>query len=155
MNSAGARWHEITTLFFNFLLTYLFSNTFLYFYVNRKLKGGGCNSVLRAPVVNSSRCKAICCQSFFTTCLISYVYIRLILKIIRIQFNILLYSTSALLSNIWLPVLHINIFLSIIQLPLRFRFSFMVFNATFNNMSVILAEETGVPGENHQPAESH
>jgi hypothetical protein len=35
----------------------------------------------------------------------------------------------------------------------------MVFNATFNNISVIswlsvlLEEETGVPGENHQPVE--
>ena len=38
---------------------------------------------------------------------------------------------------------------------------FMVFNATFNNISVILwrsvllMEETGVPGENHQPVASH
>jgi hypothetical protein len=37
----------------------------------------------------------------------------------------------------------------------------MVFNATFNNISVIswrsiiLVEETGVPGENLQPAASH
>ena len=37
----------------------------------------------------------------------------------------------------------------------------MVFNATFNNISVIswrsvlLVEETGVPGENHPPAASH
>jgi hypothetical protein len=37
----------------------------------------------------------------------------------------------------------------------------MVFSATFNNISVIswqlvlLLEETGVPGENHQPAASH
>ena len=37
----------------------------------------------------------------------------------------------------------------------------MVFNATFNNMSVIswrsvvLVEETGVPGENYQPVASH
>ena len=37
---------------------------------------------------------------------------------------------------------------------------FMVFNATFNNISVILwwsvslVEETGVPGENHQSAAS-
>ena len=37
----------------------------------------------------------------------------------------------------------------------------MVFNATFNNISVIsrrpllLLEETGVPGENQRPAESH
>jgi len=37
----------------------------------------------------------------------------------------------------------------------------MVFNATFNSISVIswwpvlLVEETGVPGENHRPATSH
>jgi len=37
----------------------------------------------------------------------------------------------------------------------------MVFNTTFNNVSVILwrsvllVEETGVPGENHQPVTSH
>jgi hypothetical protein len=37
----------------------------------------------------------------------------------------------------------------------------MVFNATLNNISVIswrsflLAEETGVPGENHTPVASH
>jgi hypothetical protein len=37
----------------------------------------------------------------------------------------------------------------------------MVFNATFNNISVIswrsvlLMEETGVPGENHRPSASH
>ena len=38
---------------------------------------------------------------------------------------------------------------------------FMVFNATFNTIwvilwrSVLLVEETGVPRENHRPAESH
>ena len=37
----------------------------------------------------------------------------------------------------------------------------MVFNATFNNisviswMSVLLLEESGIPGENHRPAASH
>jgi len=37
----------------------------------------------------------------------------------------------------------------------------MVLNATFNNISVVLwwsvllVEETKVPGENHQPAASH
>jgi hypothetical protein len=37
----------------------------------------------------------------------------------------------------------------------------MTFNATFNNISVItwpsvlLVEETGVPGENHQTVENH
>jgi len=40
-------------------------------------------------------------------------------------------------------------------------FRFVVFNATFNNISVLswwsvlLVEETGVPGENHWPAASH
>jgi len=31
----------------------------------------------------------------------------------------------------------------------------MVFDATFNNISVILVEESAVPGENHRPAASH
>jgi hypothetical protein len=37
----------------------------------------------------------------------------------------------------------------------------MVLNTTFNNilviswLSVLLSEETGGPGENHRPAESH
>jgi len=40
-------------------------------------------------------------------------------------------------------------------------FGFMVFNATFNNISVIswwsvlLVEETGVSAENHRPVASH
>jgi len=43
---------------------------------------------------------------------------------------------------------------------LRFRFRFMVFNATFNNISVIswrsvLFVEEKVPGENHRPVVSH
>jgi hypothetical protein len=48
------------------------------------------------------------------------------------------------------------------MIPLGFLgFGFMVFNGTFNNISaiswrsVLLVEETGVPGENHQPIESH
>jgi hypothetical protein len=32
---------------------------------------------------------------------------------------------------------------------------FMVLSATFNNISVLLVEETEVPGENHRPAASH
>ena len=31
----------------------------------------------------------------------------------------------------------------------------MVFSATFNSISVLLVEETGVPGENHWPVASH
>ena len=34
-------------------------------------------------------------------------------------------------------------------------FWLMVFNASFNNISVLLMEETGVLGENHRPVESH
>ena len=40
-------------------------------------------------------------------------------------------------------------------------YGFMVFSATFNNISVIslrsvlLVEETGVPGENYRPVASH
>jgi len=52
------------------------------------------------------------------------------------------------------------------NLSLRFsslsvRVSAMVFNTTFNNISaiswrsVLLVEETGVPGENHRPVSSH
>ena len=42
-----------------------------------------------------------------------------------------------------------------------FRFRFMVFNATFNNISaiswrsVLLVEETWIPGENHRSVVSH
>jgi hypothetical protein len=32
---------------------------------------------------------------------------------------------------------------------------FMVFNAIFNNISVLLVEETGVPVENYRPVASH
>jgi hypothetical protein len=44
---------------------------------------------------------------------------------------------------------------------LDFMVGFMVFNATFNNISVIswgsvlLVEETRGPGENHRPVASH
>jgi hypothetical protein len=42
-----------------------------------------------------------------------------------------------------------------------FWFGFMVFSATFDNISaiswrsVLLVEETGVPRENYRPVESH
>ena len=54
--------------------------------------------------------------------------------------------------------------LNLLELVIRlhFRFGwFMVFNVTFNNISVIswrlvlLVEETGVPEENHRPGASH
>ena len=49
----------------------------------------------------------------------------------------------------------------LILLKYNLGLGFMVFNTTFNNISVIswrsvlLVEETGVPGENHRPVESH
>jgi hypothetical protein len=52
--------------------------------------------------------------------------------------------------------------MSVYNLPIELVVvGFMVFNATFNNISVtslrsvLLVEETGVPGENHRPAASH
>ena len=54
----------------------------------------------------------------------------------------------------------LSIHIGIISIKVFF-FWFMVFNATFNNISVIswrsvlLVEETGVPGENHRPVASH
>jgi hypothetical protein len=35
------------------------------------------------------------------------------------------------------------------------RVSVIVLNATFSNITVLLVEEMGVPGENHSPAASH
>ena len=35
------------------------------------------------------------------------------------------------------------------------RVSVLVFNTTFNNISIILVEETGIPRENHWSAASH
>jgi hypothetical protein len=48
-----------------------------------------------------------------------------------------------------------------ILFPMMIWFRLVVFNATFNNISVIswrsvlLVEETGVPGENHRTGASH
>ena len=48
-----------------------------------------------------------------------------------------------------------------LNLLCRYMVRGMVLNATFNNISVIswrsvlLVEETGVPGENHRPVPSH
>jgi hypothetical protein len=65
-------------------------------------------------------------------------------------------------------LLFINIFTVVINFVSDFRLivlnlidGFMVFNATFNNisaiswLSVLLVKEMGVPGENNRSAESH
>ena len=47
------------------------------------------------------------------------------------------------------------------NINISYGFRFMVFNAIFNNISVmsrqsvLLVEETRVPGENHQPVANH
>jgi len=52
-------------------------------------------------------------------------------------------------------------FVSNLNIELRINVRAMVFNATFNNISVIswrsvlLMEDTGVPGENHRPVVNH
>ena len=60
--------------------------------------------------------------------------------------------------------IHLFIYLSIHLLKpqnVLYGLWFIAFNATFNNISVIswrsvlLVEETGVPGENHRPVASH
>jgi hypothetical protein len=59
-------------------------------------------------------------------------------------------QTDTLVSLLYVQVWHLSL-----------RVSVMVFNATFNNISVIswrsvlLVEETGVPGENHRSGASH
>jgi hypothetical protein len=51
--------------------------------------------------------------------------------------------------------------ISINNFVLSYPVWFMVFNATFNNISaiswrsILMVEETGVPGENHRPVKSH
>jgi formate hydrogenlyase subunit 4 len=45
--------------------------------------------------------------------------------------------------------------LTLTALSNRVRVRVMVFKATFNNMSILMVEDTGVPRENHRPAASH
>jgi len=65
--------------------------------------------------------------------------------------------------NSMIPCIHVLLqpIFAVIYLPRGYRIRIIVFNATFNNISVIswksvlLVEEIGVPGENHRPAASH
>jgi hypothetical protein len=92
---------------------------------------------------NTSNCLSICIQDrwvFFTSdfqifCNLQFMYGKLTISLIVMKFKQMVHSTI--------------------------RFWFFVFNATFNNISVIsrrsvlLVEEIGVPGENHRPVASH
>jgi hypothetical protein len=62
--------------------------------------------------------------------------------------------------NMWF-LINLHVRTIFIFSPHKFQVWFMVFNATFNNISVILwrsvllMEETGGPGENHRPVANH
>ena len=79
--------------------------------------------------------------------------VRLLLAIF-----VLIGSTQGAVSNIYFILI---LLILIFESKYRFRFRFMVFDATFNHISVIswwsvlLVEETGVPGENHTAVTSH
>jgi hypothetical protein len=68
-------------------------------------------------------------------------------------------SSHFFLRNIWVICFPYEIFALLFSYRSIFRF--MVFNATFNNIaviswrSVLLVEETDVPGENHRPVASY
>jgi hypothetical protein len=89
-----------------------------------------------------------------------YTTIKLIRTVVTVLFDV----TSALyrnaLSTNTLPFIYIT-FYPICNEDYIYRFRFMVFNDTFNNISVIswrsvlLMDEIGEPGENHRPVASH
>ena len=71
------------------------------------------------------------------------------------------YILNPILQTISTDFFGIIPFILIDKTIYRYRLQVMVFNATFNNnyviswWSVLLVEETGVPGENQRPAASH
>ena len=89
-----------------------------------------------------------------------YTTITLIRTVVTVLFDV----TSALyrnaLSTNTLPFIYTTIYPTCNE-DYIYRFRFMVFNDTFNNISVIswrsvlLMEEIGEPGENHRPDASH
>ena len=65
-------------------------------------------------------------------------------------------------GNLILSIMYTTIKIITNQITVdTFRFRFMLFNATFNTISVIswksvvLMKETGAPGDNHRPVVSH
>jgi hypothetical protein len=98
----------------------------------------------------------VCAMSYLNTCmchvLSEHLYVSCLIWTLAISFAL----TSTLKITVrskheWLNVYCRNLI----------WFTFVVFNATFNNISVIswrsvlLVEGTGVPGENHWPVASH
>jgi hypothetical protein len=104
------------------------------------------NSVQRALVISTSRC--------------SYFIDKKHSSIIMLVFNTIRFKTDLCVyfgfwSTIWMDHQQ-NIYIW-----MCLGLGFLVFNATFNNISVIswrsvlLMEETGVPRENHRPVASN
>ena len=80
-----------------------------------------------------------------------------------INFNVVLYLNCTINEDLtdFIVLAHWNNSLQIMLHSALAWFSFIMPNATFNNISVIswqsvlLVEETGVTGENHQPVTCH
>ena len=70
-------------------------------------------------------------------------------------------SIKKLTSNTGMSVIFVLIILTVTISRSFYSLWFMVFHATFNSISaiswhsVLLVEETGVPGKNHQPVASY
>ena len=82
-------------------------------------------------------------------------------KGLRFRSYACIYWSTSTLWKYWKPcLLEGKYFLITIHICM-YHFWFMVFNTTFNNISVIwwqsvlLMEETGIPGDNNQPVASH
>ena len=80
------------------------------------------------------------------------MYVRIIMVIFVLQIVI-----TNIITEIWIycNIAKKKLYKKSLKIPIWGRVRVMVFNATFNNISVIswrsvlLVEETGVPGENH------
>ena len=109
-------------------------------------------------VFNNLRCEIEVIVGFVYICGVAY-HRRLSLNVIKVIFK----SISCITYDRHTSNLKMKFY---IQLNKQYKiawfwFGFMVFNATFNNISVIswrsvlLVEDIGVPGENHRPVTSN
>ena len=100
--------------------------------------------------------------SFFATWLTEILETKIFICSFQcpyIKYTLYFICINESLMTLWLVYIYRWLLRS--NLLLILFLGLMVFNATFNNISVIswqsvlLVEETGVSGENHQPATSH
>ena len=140
----------------NFFIDYIF-------YCNVNKKSPGRSDCMNFLSINSQTTTATIQKIIVKTINIWTQVFNRISKYISNQLRFYKEQGSALLINrheMDYYYLFCLIWWSLIIL-VRLRVRIMVFNATFNNISVIswqsvlLVEETGVPGENHRPVISH